>query len=115
MMANHRLARAVRDMGFHEFRRQLVYKTAMHGGDLIVADRWFASSKICSKCGTKQESMPLSIREWTCLECGSHHDRDLNAAKNLMKLAVSSTVTACGEHVRPAHTEATSTKQEFNV
>ena len=87
----------------------------MRGGQLIVADRWFASSKICSKCGTKQESMPLSIREWTCLECGSHHDRDLNAAKNLMKLAVSSTVTACGEHVRPAHTEATSTKQEFNV
>jgi putative transposase len=115
MMANHRLARAVGDMGFHEFRRQLVYKTAMRGGDLIVADRWFASSKICSKCGTKQESMPLSIREWTCLECGTHHDRDLNAAKNLMKLAVSSTVTACGEDVRPAHTEATSTKQEFNV
>lgn len=115
MMANHGLARAVGDMGFHEFRRQLVYKTAMRGGDLIVADRWFASSKICSKCWTKQESMPLSIREWTCLECGTHHDRDLNAAKNLMKLAVSSTVIACGEDVRPAHTEATSTKQEFNV
>ncbi len=115
MMANHRLARAVGDMGFHEFRRQLVYKTMMRGGDLIVADRWFASSKICSKCGAKQESMPLSILEWTCLECGSHHDRDLNAAKNLMKLAVSSTVTACGEDVRPAHTEAASTKQEFNV
>ena len=115
MMANHRLARAVGDMGFHEFQRQLVYKTAMRGGQLIIADRWFASSKICSKCGTKQESMPLSIREWTCSECGTYHDRDLNAAKNLMKLAVSSTVTACGEDVRPAHTEAASTKQEFNV
>ncbi len=115
MMANHRLARAVRDMGFHEFRRQLVYKTAMRGGDLIIADRWFASSKICSTCGTKQEIMPLSVREWTCLECGTHHDRDLNAAKNLMKLAVSSTVSACGEDVRPAHTEAALTKQEFNV
>ena len=115
MMANHRLARAVGDMGFHEFQRQLVYKTAMRGGQLIIADRWFASSKICSKCGTKQESMPLSIREWTCSECGTYHDRDLNAAKNLMKLAVSSTVTACGEDVKPAHTEAASTKQEFNV
>ncbi len=115
MMANHRLARAVGDMGFHEFRRQLVYKTAMRGGQLIVADRWFPSSKVCSACGTKQESMPLSVREWTCSECGTPHDRDLNAAKNLMKLAVSSTVTACGEDVRPAHTEAASTKQEFNV
>ena len=115
MMANHRLARAVGDMGFHEYRRQLVYKTAMRGGQLIIADRWFASSKICSTCGTKQEIMPLSVREWTCSECGTHHDRDLNAAKNLMKLAVSSTVSACGEDVRPAHTEAASTKQEFNI
>ena len=115
MMANHRLAQAVGDMGFHEFQRQVVYKTAMRGGQLIMANRWFPSSKICSTCGTKQESMPLSIREWTCSECGTPHDCDLNAAKNLVKLAVSSTVTACGEDVRPAHTEATLTKQEFNV
>lgn len=115
MMANHRLARAVADMGFHEFRRQSMYKTAMRGGQLLVADRWFASSKICSTCGSKQESMPLSVREWTCSECGTHHDRDFNAAKNLVKWAVSSTVTACGEDVRPAITEAASTKQEFNV
>ncbi|BCJ87488.1 RNA-guided endonuclease InsQ/TnpB family protein [Effusibacillus dendaii] len=115
MMTNHRLARAVGDMGFHEFRRQLEYKTAMRGGRVIVADRWFASSKACSDCGTKEEDMPLSIREWTCPECGTHHDRDLNAARNLMKLAVSSTATACGESVRPANTGAASTKQEFNV
>ncbi len=61
------------------------------------------------------KAMPFSIREWTCSECGTHHDRDLNVAKNLMKLAVSSTVSACGEDVRPAHTEAALTKQEFNV
>jgi putative transposase len=115
MMANHHLARAVGDMGFHEFRRQLEYKTGMRGSQVIVADRWFASSKICSVCETKQESMPLSTREWTCSECGTHQERDLNAAKNLMKWAVSSTVTACGEDVRPAHTEAASMKQEFNA
>lgn len=115
MMANHRLARSVGDMGFHEFRRQLAYKIAMRGGQLMVADRWFASSKICSECGAKQKNMPLSIREWTCPECRTHHDRDLNAARNLMNWAVSSTVTACGEDVRPAIAEATSTKQEFNV
>ncbi|WP_053959500.1 RNA-guided endonuclease InsQ/TnpB family protein [Sulfobacillus thermosulfidooxidans] len=115
MMANHRLARAVGDRGFHELRRQLAYKTAMRGGQLIIVDRWFASSKICSECGTKQKNMPLSIREWTCPECGTHHDRDVNAARNLMKWAVSSTVTACREDVRPAIAEAASTKQEFNV
>lgn len=115
MMANRHLARAVGDMGFHEFRRQMEYKSAMRGGQVIVADRWFASSKTCFNCGKKQEEIPLSVREWICPECGTHHDRDLNAAKNLMKLAVSSTVSACEEDVRPAHTEASLMKQEFNV
>ncbi|WP_273365845.1 transposase [Alicyclobacillus herbarius] len=62
---------------------------------------WFASSKICSECDHQQDDMPLSVRHWACPECGTIHDRDLNAAKNLVKLAVSSTVTACGENVRP--------------
>jgi putative transposase len=119
MMSNRRLARAVGDMGFYEFRRQLEYKTAMRGGKLIVADRWFASSKMCSKCGVKYEKMPISIRSWTCPGCGAHHDRDMNAAMNLMKLAVSSTVTACGEEGSGAHLEMSmkpaSAKQEFNV
>ena len=119
MMANHRLARALGDMGFHEFRRQLEYKSAMRGGLVIVADRWFASSKICSEGGYKMESMPLSVRSWICSECGTHHDRDLNAAKNLAKLAVSSTVTACGGEgsgaVRLDSVKPASKKQEFNV
>ena len=80
----------------YEFRRQLEYKVEMRGGRLIVADRWFASSKTCSCCGYKRETLPLSVREWTCPECGTEHDRDLNAAINLKNYAVSSTVSACG-------------------
>lgn len=67
------------------------------GSVVVVADRWFASSKMCSVCGTKTKSLPLHVREWTCADCDTHHDRDLNAAINLRNLAVSSTVTACGE------------------
>ena len=96
MLKNRRLSRSVADMGFHEFRRQLEYKTASVGKKLVVADRWFASSKSCSSCGAKADSLSLSIREWTCVVCSVHHNRDINAAKNLEKLAVSSTVSACG-------------------
>ena len=68
----------------------------MRGGVVVVADRWFASSKICSQCRHKLDSLPLSARQWMCLECGMKHDRDSNAAVNLKNLAVSSTVSACG-------------------
>lgn len=91
------LNRSILDQGFHEFRRQLTYKMEERGGVLLVADRWFASSKICSSCGHKCDELPLSVREWDCPTCGTHHDRDVNAAKNLANLAVSSTVIACGE------------------
>jgi putative transposase len=97
MLKNHCLARAIADMGFHEFRRQLTYKTARRGGTLIVADRWYASSKLCSTCGYKLASLHLGARQWVCPACYVHHDRDVNAAINLRNLAVSSTVTACGE------------------
>jgi putative transposase len=96
MMRNQHLSRAISDMGFFEVRRQLIYKAAMRGGVVIVADRWFASSKICSACGHKLESLPLSMREWVCPACGSVHDRDVNAAVNLKNMAVSSTASACG-------------------
>ena len=96
MMANRHLARSIADMGFFEFRRQLEYKARMRGGVVVVADRWFASSKTCSACGSVQEKLPLSIRQWTCPECGVVHDRDVNAAINLKNMAVSSTVSACG-------------------
>jgi putative transposase len=97
MLRNRHLARSIADMGFFEFRRQLQYKAAMRGGQVAMADRFFASSKTCSGCGHKLESLPLSVREWTCPQCGAVHDRDVNAAINLKNMAVSSTVSACGE------------------
>lgn len=83
MMKNPHLSRNIADMGFFEFKRQLQYKAAQNGGILIVADRWFASSKLCSCCGYKMEKMPLSLRDWQCPECKTRHDRDVNAARNL--------------------------------
>ncbi|MCW8827499.1 MAG: transposase [Gammaproteobacteria bacterium] len=97
MMANRHLARSIADMSFHEFRRQLEYKAERRGGLVVVADRWFPSSKTCSNCGSVQKNMPLSIRQWTCPDCGKCHDRDVNAARNIATYAVSSTVSACGE------------------
>ena len=96
MMKNRRLSRSIADMGFYEFRRQLDYKSEMKGKKLVIADRWFASSKTCSYCRKKTASLPLILREWTCEFCFTHHDRDINAAKNLEIMAVSSTVSACG-------------------
>jgi len=97
MARNRRLARSIADMGFFEFRRQLEYKAAMRGAQVVVADRFFASSKICSDCGHKLGELLLAVRQWTCPACGARHDRDVNAAINLKNMAVSSTVSACGE------------------
>ena len=95
MLKNRKLARAISDMGFYEFRRQLTYKAAMRGGEVVVADRFFPSSKLCSACGDKLEELSLSVRKWTCPGCGTCHDRDVNAAlnlKNLVKITASSAV-----------------------
>jgi len=97
MMRNHHLARSIADMSFYEFRRQLEYKAAMRGGRIAVADRWYPSSKLCSVCRSYTEKLTLGTRQWTCSSCGSKHNRDVNAAINLKNLAVSSTVSACGE------------------
>lgn len=97
MVKNRHLARSVADMGFFEFRQQLEYKAAMRGGQIVVAERFYPSSKTCSGCGHRLEALPLAVREWTCPSCGVAHDRDLNAAINLKNRAVSSTVSACGE------------------
>ncbi|MDD2728917.1 RNA-guided endonuclease TnpB family protein [Malikia sp.] len=97
MVKNRRLARSITDMGFFELRRQLEYKAVMRGGQVVVADRWYPSSKTCSGCGHRLDELPLSVREWTCPACGAVHDRDVNAAVNLKNMAVSSTVSACGE------------------
>jgi putative transposase len=119
MIKNRKLSRSIADMGFFEFRRQLEYKAEIKGKKIIVADRWFASSKICYVCGYKLENLSLSTREWTCVQCGKNHDRDLNAAKNLEKLAVSSTVSACGASSNGTMTSVVvsygAVKQEFNA
>jgi putative transposase len=116
MVKNRHLARSVADMGFFEFRRQLKYKAAMRGGQVVMADRFYPSSKTCSGCGHKLEELPLSVREWTCPGCGTIHDRDVNAAINLKNMAVSSTVPACGEegagHCRKTAAKPASVKQE---
>jgi len=116
MVKNRHLARSISDMGFFEFRRQLEYKAAMRGGQVVVVDRFFASSKTCSACGHKLETLPLVVREWTCPACGTRHDRDVNAAINLKNMAVSSTVSACGEEgagrARKSAVKPASVKQE---
>lgn len=83
MSKNHALAGAVLDASFAEVRRQIEYKAAMRGGRVILADRFFPSSKTCSECGSIVEKLPLSVREWTCSDCGATHERDVNAARNL--------------------------------
>src|SRR5262249_17800877 len=87
MLKNHRLAQAIADVGFAEFRRQLEYKARWYGCRVIVADRWFASSKTCSGCGWGDQYLTLSDRTFRCQACGLIIDRDLNAAKHLEMLA----------------------------
>ncbi|MFF7889135.1 RNA-guided endonuclease InsQ/TnpB family protein [Streptomyces sp. NPDC020794] len=98
MVKNHRLARAISDAAWSEFRSMLEYKAVWYGRAVIAVDRWFPSSRLCSACGTLQEAMPLNVRTWTC-DCGTTHDRDVNAAHNL--LAAGLAVTVCGAGVRP--------------
>ena len=118
MQANRHLSRTIADMGFYELRRQLQYKAAWRGGEVVVADRWYPSSKTCSTCGHKLEQLALEMRGWTCPDCGTTHDRDVNAAINLKNMAVSSTVTACGGAgagpVREHRAKPAPAKQESN-
>ena len=86
MMANHKLARAIMDLGFYEFKRQLLYKAQMWQRIMVIADRWYPSSKTCSHCGEKLKELELSDRDWECPNCHTVHDRDANAAINLRKL-----------------------------
>lgn len=95
MLANHNLAKAIADLGFYEFRRQLEYKCQLYGSKLVVVDRFFPSSKRCSSCLTVKASLSLSERTYYCSSCNFQVDRDLNAAINL-ELAVRSTVLASG-------------------
>jgi len=85
MVKNHKLAKAISNIGFYEFRRQLEYKCKWYGKTLVVVDRFFPSSKLCSGCKNKKTDLKLSHRTYKCQKCGLRLDRDLNAAINLSK------------------------------
>ncbi len=107
MVRNHNLAKAISDCGWGMFINFLAYKLERKGGKLIEVDRWFPSSKLCSNCFYQVKEMPLDVREWTCPHCGTHHDRDGNAAKNIRTEGIrilkadGSAVSAVGGEVRP--------------
>jgi len=105
MVKNRCLAKAISDVGWSEFTRQLTYKAQWYGRTLVNIDKWYPSSKRCHCCGYILDSLPLSVRNWTCPECGVNHDRDGNAAKNILAAGLA-VHNACGETVRPSAAKA---------
>src|SRR6266700_710704 len=99
MLQNHCLAKAISDVGWGEFTRQLEYKAKWYGRTLVKIDRWYPSSKTCSDCGHILDTLTLDVREWVCPWCGTWHERDINAARNILAEGLS--VSACGGTVRP--------------
>jgi putative transposase len=104
MVKNHKLAKAISDVGWGEFIRQLEYKSEWHGRTLIKIDQWYPSSKACHACKHVVDSLPLDIGEWVCPQCGGVHDRDTNAALNILAEGLSA--SACGGRVRPVRAKA---------
>ncbi len=120
MLKNRKLSRVIADVGFYELRRQLEYKCEWYGSELVVAPRFYPSSKRCSVCGNIKSDLTLSDRVYVCDECGLEIDRDLNAACNLVAASWTETENACGEDVRlvadsVGSAELTSMNQEPNI
>lgn len=95
MIKNRQLSKAIADCGWGELVRQLTYKCKWHGRELIQIERWKPSSKRCSNCGHIKDNLTLDIREWICPNCNTIHDRDFNAARNILE--VGTTLLACGD------------------
>jgi putative transposase len=96
MQQNRSLSRSISDTGWSTLVGQVEYKAEWAGRTVVKIDRWFPSTKRCSVCGHVGASKPLSVREWRCSECGTHHDRDVNAAKNMRRCAIAGTVGLAG-------------------
>jgi putative transposase len=116
MVRNHCLAKAISDCGWSSFVGMLNYKCERSGKILVKVDRFFPSSKTCSNCYHRVSSLPLDVRHWTCSSCGTHHDRDVNAAQNLKAeglrlLALGTSATADGGNVRPSRGRKTSVRR----
>lgn len=84
MVKNRKLAKAISDAGWGEFRRMVEYKSSWYSRTVVIIDTFYPSSKLCGKCGTKNAMLTLSDREWQCPVCGTIHDRDINAARNIL-------------------------------
>jgi putative transposase len=104
LVKNHKLAQSISDASGGELIRQLVYKCQWYGRSLVQIDRWFPSSKRCGSCGHVVDTLPLNVREWECPKCKTTHDRDINAAHNI--LAAGLAVIVCGSSVRPDRHES---------
>ncbi|MEH2354830.1 RNA-guided endonuclease TnpB family protein [Nostoc sp.] len=104
MVKNKKLALSISDASWGELVRQLEYKCDCYGRTFVKIDRWFPSSKRCGHCGYIVEKLSLNVREWDCPKCSTHHDRDINAAKNI--LAAGLAVSVCGANIRPDRFES---------
>jgi transposase len=102
-LARTRLAKSVHDAGWAAFVRMLEYKARLYGREFHRIGRFEPTSQVCSACGIKDGPKPLHIRQWTCAACGTTHDRDVNAARNVLALGRRESLNACGGGVRPGH------------
>ena len=115
MIKNRKLSQAISDVGFFELRRQLEYKSKWKGKEVVIADRFFPSSKTCSCCGYVNKELTLEVRQWTCPKCETHHERDLNAAINLANYSPTEKIPeckACGELSSSSEKKSRSSKKQ---